>query len=192
MDKAKLLYYVGFPLAVLAVSYHRFWKKNVVLHKPTRQIVSGAPQVKISNEGLDIIKEHEGWSAQPYRDPTGHWTIGFGHLIKPGDPYHPRGNVKWISKEEGERLLVQDVATAENCIADTVNVTLNQSQFDALVSFIYNLGCNAFRRSTMRELINKGEFQKAANEFPRWVYSNGERLAGLENRRAMERQLFLA
>lgn len=144
--------------------------------------------MKISDRGLDIIKLSEGLRLEAYPDPgTGGepWTIGFGHTggVKPGDV---------IDEAEADRLLRVDVADAEECVSQHVAIEINQNQFDALVCFVYNVGCGAFRGSTLLRLVNAYQFETAAKQFPRWDKAAGKALAGLAKRRRAEMELFVA
>jgi lysozyme len=140
---------------------------------------------RTSNTGLQLIKEHEGLRLVAYRDPVGVWTIGYGHTtnVYPG---------MFISNERAVTLLLQDVQQAERCIQREVKVPLTQTMFDALVSFVFNLGCGAFRSSTILGLLNEGNYLPAADQFPRWVRAGGRVLPGLVRRRALEQGLFLS
>ncbi len=131
-----------------------------------------------------MIKRWEGWRAKAYKCPANKWTIGYGHTKTAR-----RGMI--ISQQEGERLLRQDLQIYENAINSLVSVTLNQNQFDALVSFTYNVGRGAFSQSTLLIRLNEGNYSEAAGQFLRWVYGGGRKLPGLVSRRAAERQLFL-
>lgn len=137
-----------------------------------------------SPQGLESIKQHEGMKFKAYQDPVGIWTIGFGHTgnVKPGDK---------ITPEQAHELLVKDVATAERCVRQNVTVSLTQGQFDALVSFTFNLGCGRLRTSTMLRLLNEGDYEGAAEQLPRWNKAGGKVWPGLVRRREDERQMFL-
>ncbi len=139
----------------------------------------------ISQRGLSLIQRYEGFSSTVYRCPAGRRTIGYGHMLTPGE------NFTRMSQEEAQNLLRQDVQSAENVIQRYVTVKLTQGQYDALCSFIYNLGEGNFRNSTLLRRINAGNFDEAANEFSRWIKANGLVLKGLQTRRAEERNLFL-
>lgn len=138
-----------------------------------------------SNEGYKLVRDHEGLRLVAYQDPVGIWTIGYGHTknVTSG---------MFITKEVAHSLLLADCQEAEGCIHRNVRVPLHQSQFDALVSFIYNLGCGAFRGSTLLKFLNDGNYLAAADQFPRWKFAGGRELAGLVRRRALEQGLFLA
>lgn len=140
----------------------------------------------ISDNGLDLIKGFESFSALPYRCPAGKLTIGYGHVIQEGEIFTN------ITQDKATIILKQDCAKAEACINNLVKVPLNQNQFDALVSFVFNIGCDAFRTSTLLFLLNNLRYEDAADEFDKWVYAKGVKLNGLINRREKERDLFLS
>lgn len=139
--------------------------------------------MKTSNRGLMLIKHFEGLRLRAYRCSAGVWTLGYGHTsgVSPDSE---------ITKEEAEHLLRIDVRDAEACISAHVNVPLTQNQFDALVSFIFNLGCGHFSTSTLLRKLNHGNYSGAAEEFPRWVKAGGVIMPGLVHRREDERTLF--
>ena len=139
-----------------------------------------------SPKGLKLIKDEEGYRAKAYKDAVGVWTIGYG-TTNPTVAFE--GNE--IGKVKAETYLRQDVESAEDAIRRFVKVELDQHQFDALVSFVYNVGEGAFRKSTLLKKLNSGDTLGAANEFPRWVYAKGKKLNGLIKRRNKERALFL-
>lgn len=140
----------------------------------------------ISQKSLDeLIKPFETFSSVPYLCPAKKLTIGWGHRMLSGEM------LKIITKEKGQELLLNDVSVAAQCITKSVFCPLNDNQFDALVSLVFNIGINAFRSSTLLKLLNTENYERAANEFDRWVYADGKILAGLVNRRAREKALFL-
>ena len=147
--------------------------------------------MKISDNGLNIIKTFEGLSLVPYICPAGKVTIGYGNTY-----YENNQRVKMtdapITKERAEELLRN---ITNNDFASFVNryvsVELNQNQFDALVSFTYNVGSPNFRNSTLLKKINLKDFEGASNEFKKWKFSDGKVLDGLVTRRAKEKELFL-
>ncbi len=140
----------------------------------------------VSDAGLALIKQFEGFSAKAYICPAGYPTIGYGHMIKAGESFPAEG----ISGQQAENLLKTDVKIAEINVNQLVIVPLAQCQFDALVSLVYNIGGHAFEKSTLLSFLNAGEYEKAAREFGRWIYSNGRQLEGLIRRRAAETLLF--
>jgi len=95
-----------------------------------------------------------------------------------------------ITKERAEELLREDVKRFEGYVDRLVKVPLTQGQYDALVSFVYNLGPGALERSTLLDQLNRGDYDSAAEQFGRWVFAGGKTLAGLVRRRAAERALF--
>lgn len=133
-----------------------------------------------------VIKEAEGLRLEAYKDGGGVWTIGYGHTGK---------EVKkglQIDLTAAEAYLTLDLQTAEDAVNKSVKVNLTQNQFDALVSLAYNIGATAFKSSTLVKLLNKGKYDEAAEEFPRWNKDNGKVVDGLTNRRVKERALFLS
>ncbi|MCL8307605.1 MULTISPECIES: lysozyme [Pseudomonas] len=140
--------------------------------------------MRTSQRGLSLIKSFEGLRLQAYQDAVGVWTIGYGTT---------RGvnaGMK-ISKEQAERMLLNDVQRFEPEVERLVTVPLSQNQWDALVSFAYNLGSANLESSTLRRLLNAGDYAGAADQFPRWNKAGGKVLPGLTRRRAAERELFL-
>lgn len=142
--------------------------------------------MKINEAGLQIIKEFEGLRLKAYRDTGGVLTVGYGHTSAAGDPRVTTGLI--ITEDEADAILRRDVAGAERDVAALVTVPLNENQFSALVSFVFNLGRSKVANSTLIRKLNAG--QDAAPEFDRWVYDNGKKLNGLVRRRAAERSLF--
>lgn len=139
---------------------------------------------KLSKVGADLIKKYEGCKLRAYKCPAGVWTIGFGHT----------GNVKegqTISQEQADALFDKDVQRFVDGVNKCVKVEINQNQFDALVSFAYNLGVSALQKSTLLQYVNKKQFDKAAQEFDRWVKADGKVYKGLQNRRNSEEALFV-
>lgn len=140
--------------------------------------------LKTSFEGLQLIKQFESFRPRKYLCPAGLPTIGFGHVIRTGEKY------KDITLDQAEMILSQDIMLFEKLVSRYINVPLKQNQFDALVSFSFNVGGAALQRSTLRQKVNRLEFDDAPREFIRWVYSGGVQLKGLVRRRRMEAQLF--
>lgn len=140
--------------------------------------------MKLSNTALDMIKQHEKLMLNAYMPtPNDVPTIGYGHTkgVKMGDT---------ITEAEAYALLREDVAWVEDAINTNVSVSLNQNQFDALASLVFNIGATAFRKSTMLRLINQSDFAGAALQFARWNKQKGKVLRGLTKRRAEEAKLF--
>lgn len=141
--------------------------------------------MKTSQAGIALIKEHEGYRNEVYKDSAGYDTIGYGHLVKSGERFTR------ITPQEGEALLRDDLVEAEGAVSRLVKTTLTQHEFDALVSFVFNLGGGSLAKSTMLKLLNKGMHYAAAQEFTKWVFAGGKKLRGLIKRREAEKQLFL-
>lgn len=140
--------------------------------------------LKISQVGIDLIKQFEGCSLKAYRCPANVLTIGYGHTggVKEG---------QLITQQEAERLLRVDLGSYEVAVNKYVKTAINQNQFDALVSFAYNCGCGALQKSTLLKLLNKGDYRSAADQFDLWNKGGGQVLKGLVRRRAAEKELFL-
>ena len=152
----------------------------------------------ISGAGLELIKEFEGWSPLLYACPAGHATIGYGHLVHLGPPdgTEPQEFVAGISAMLGCHLLAMDVREAERAVRRLVEVELTQGQFDALVSFTFNLGPGALVPSTLLRKLNAGEHDAVPAELARWVKAGpaGQKreLAGLVRRRSAESAMFVS
>ncbi|MCC4107058.1 lysozyme [Serratia ureilytica] len=146
--------------------------------------------MKISDDGMALIKRFEGLRLQAYQDSVGVWTIGYGWT----QPVAGRkvGAGMAINAATAERLLICGVAQFERGVERLVTAPITQGQFDALVSFAYNLGLRALENSTLLRRLNAGDRQGAADQFGRWVNAGGVRLDGLVARRAAERALFLS
>ena len=145
------------------------------------QGLSGTP-TGIKN--VELIKESEGLRLKAYLPtPNDVYTIGYGHT-KTAE----KGMV--ITLAGAEALLLHDLQWVETAIDTYVQVPLNQNQYDALASFIYNIGGTAFRKSTLLKLLNASDYDGAANQFPRWNKQKGKVLNGLTTRRQKEKTLF--
>lgn len=145
--------------------------------------------MKLGQAGLNLIKEFEGLYLTAYKCPAGVWTIGFGTTGKVDGKAIGKGMK--ITKEKAEQLLRKDVEQFEQSVDNLVKVPINQNQFDALVSFAYNVGSGALKGSTLLKKLNQKNYQGAADEFLKWNKAGGKILAGLRRRREAERKLFL-
>ena len=139
----------------------------------------------ITQNGIDLIKRFEGFSRTVYFCPAGYQTIGYGHVVKPHEDFSAG-----IDEAQAEELLRQDAAIAEQAVLRLINVPLTDCQFDALVSFTYNLGGGALQRSTLRRKVNHEEHADVPEQFMRWVWAGGRKLKGLVRRRAAEAGLY--
>lgn len=122
----------------------------------------------------------------PYRCPAGYWTVGYGHVLAVHEPHVA------ISREQAEAWLCVDVRHAELSVMALAQVALRQPQFDALVSFAFNLGSGAFQRSTLRRCVNRQAHDEVPEQLMRWVYAGGRKMAGLQRRRAAEAALYMS
>ena len=139
--------------------------------------------MKISQEGIALIKKFEGCELEAYKCPAGVWTIGYGHTkdVKEGDR---------INKDEANYLLEEEMIEYEGYINDMVEVPLEQNQFDALTSWVYNLGSSNLMSSTMLTLLNEGKYDEVPQQIKRWNKAGGKVLDGLVKRREAEALLF--
>ena len=146
--------------------------------------------MNIDQKGIELLKEFEGLRLTAYQDSGGLWTIGIGTIrYEDGTPVK-KGDV--ITKERSEELLLHEVSKSVQAVNDYISVELTQNQFDALVSFTYNLGIGALKNSTLRKKVNVKDFDGAAKEFLRWCNVNGKMIPGLLKRRTKESFLFLS
>ncbi|EJH7012882.1 lysozyme [Salmonella enterica] len=149
--------------------------------------------MQTSPKGIALIKQFEGCSLTAYPDPgTGGapWTIGYGwtHPVD-GKPVKP--GMK-IDQDTADRLLKTGLVSYENDVLKLAKVKLTQGQFDALVSFAYNIGSRSLSTSTLLKKLNDGDAKGAADEFPRWNKAGGKVMSGLTRRREAERAMFLS
>lgn len=143
--------------------------------------------MNISHKGLGLIQEFEGFIPHAYKCPAGVWTIGYGSTVIDGEKVKPTDKV---SRDTALQLLTKDCQKIAHELQKLVKVPLSQTEIDALICFIYNIGIGAFSRSTMLKLINDNQKAKAALQFDRWNKAGGKVLPGLIIRRAKERALF--
>ena len=143
----------------------------------------------VTNEGLNLIKRFEGFSATIYTCPAGYPTIGYGHVIKDHEMEQFKNG---ITEAQAKDLLRHDVEEAERAVLRLINIPLTDGQFDALVSFTYNLGAGALQRSTLRWKVNREEHAAAPAEFMKWVWAGGRKLEGLIKRREAEAVIYTA
>ena len=146
--------------------------------------------MQTSDKGIALIKQFEGCKLTAYQDSVGVWTIGYG-WTKPVDGKPIRAGMT-INQETAERLLKTGLVSYESDVSRLVKVGLTQEQFDALVSFTYNLGARSLSTSTLLRKLNAGDYAGAADEFLRWNKAGGKVLNGLTRRREAERALFLS
>jgi len=158
--------------------------------------------VKVSPATIQLVKHHEGVRTKPYRCPALLWTVGVGHVIDPSHAavkYEDRKNLPiptgWdrvLTMGEVDAILAQDLARFERGVARYCPAAVNsQGQFDALVSFAFNVGLGNLQRSSIRMRYNRGDIEGAADAFLMWTKAAGRVLPGLVKRRNDERALFL-
>ena len=146
--------------------------------------------MKTSDAGVDFIENFEKFSATVYKDQAGKSSIGYGHKVLPDESFPDP-----ITEDDADDLIHCDLACAEAAVNE-VDTSLEQAQFDALVSFVFNVGVSAFANSTMLKLLNSAQMTAAAAQFLKWIYfttPSGVKLVseGLQARRLAEQNLFL-
>jgi lysozyme len=138
--------------------------------------------MKISQNCINLIKKWEGCKLYAHKCPAGVWSIGYGttrypdgRTIKPGDK---------ITDKQADGFLIHECEQKANAVSDLVTVPLNQNQFDALVSFTYNVGVGAFQNSTLRRKLNEKDYEGAANQFKVWNKAtvNGQQVTSRSTR----------
>ena len=158
--------------------------------------------MKVSDKAIKMIKHHEGVRQKPYRCPAKLWTVGVGHVLYPRQgalkieerdayPLEERDN-RTFSMEEVDGILREDLNRFERGVERYCPVKLTQGQFDALVSFSFNVGLGTLQRSTLRQKVLRGDIEGAADEFLKYTKAGGKVLKGLVTRRNDERALFLS
>lgn len=147
--------------------------------------------MKLSARGLAFLMQVEGCRSTPYKDSGGLWTIGYGHLIGDGKTL-PESAKYRLTRAQMGLLLKYDVAPRERAVARLCPVTLTQNEFDALVSFTYNLGAGTLQRSTLRQKLNRGDKVGAARALLKYNMVKGKIIPGLVNRRRAEYKLFMS
>ena len=146
--------------------------------------------MKVSDKLIKLIRHHEGVRNKPYQCPAKLWTVGIGHLIGDGKTLPPEWN-KTFTNEEIDGILKSDLNRFELGVSKMLpNVQLKQHEFDALVSFCFNLGLGCFQRSTIRQALLRGDKEQAMESLVKYCRAGGKILKGLQNRRLDERRLF--
>ena len=146
--------------------------------------------LRINEAGMELIKHYEGWRESPYLCSAARPTIGYGST------WDRHGNAVTldhpdITKKQGEYLLQREVRHSEEAIRKLIKSELTKNMFSSLCSFIYNVGSGNFQKSTLRMKLNRGQYESAADEFPKWRKAGGRVIKGLVRRRKQERELFL-
>jgi lysozyme len=140
--------------------------------------------MNISQNGMNMVKKFEGCELHAYQDIVGVWTIGYGHTagVKSGQV---------ITQAQADKMFADEITQFASKVASLIKVPVNQNQFDALVSFAYNLGVQALADSSLLKYVNAKNFTAAADEFPKWCHARGKLNQGLLTRRQIEEKLFL-
>ena len=139
--------------------------------------------MNIGQKGIDLIKHFEGCELNAYKCPAGVWTIGYGHIKGVSEGMS-------ITQEQAEQMLLDELKEYENYINELVTVNLSQNQFDALVSWVYNLGPANLKASTMLKVLNDGKYEDVPYQMKRWNKAGGKVLDGLVRRREAEALLY--
>jgi len=142
------------------------------------------PNFTYSDNGMNLTKQFEGLRLSAYADQVGVWTIGYGHT---GPGVHA---ALTITQDLADAFLASDVAGAVACVNRLVTSDINQNQFDAMVDFVFNLGCASLASSTLLRFVNTGDFADAAGQFQRWDHAGAVVVPGLLLRRQAEATLF--
>lgn len=157
--------------------------------------------MNVSQKLIEMVKHHEGVRLRPYRCPALLWTVGVGHVIDPahtGVKFEDRKNLpipagwdRTLSMAEVDDILAKDLRRFEAGVERLCPAGLDQSRFDALVSFSFNVGLGNLQRSTLRMRHNRGDYEGAAEAFMMWTKAGGKELPGLVKRRRDERNMYL-
>ena len=139
--------------------------------------------MNIGQKGIELIKHFEGCELEAYKCPAGVWTIGYGHIKGVSEGMS-------ITQEQAEQMLLDELKEYENYINELVVVDLSQNQFDALVSWVYNLGPANLKSSTLLKVLNSGDYAGVPDQIERWNKAGGKVLEGLIRRRQAESSLF--
>lgn len=139
--------------------------------------------MNIGQKGINLIKHFEGCELNAYKCPAGVWTIGYGHIKGVSEGMS-------ITQEQAEQMLLDELKEYENYINELVTVNLSQNQFDALVSWVYNLGPANLQSSTLLKVLNSGDYSGVPAQIERWNKAGGKVLEGLIRRREAESALF--
>ena len=142
------------------------------------------PNFSYSDNGLNLTKQFEGLRLSAYADQVGVWTIGYGHT---GSGVYAGLTV---TQDQADAFLASDVAGSEACVNRLVTSEITQNQFDAMVDFVFNLGCASLASSTLLRFVNAGDFASAAGQFQLWDHAGGVVVPGLLQRRQAEATLF--
>jgi len=148
--------------------------------------------MRTSDNGIQFIKHFEGVRYRPYRDVAGLWTIGVGHLIEGGKQL-PDGYNKTFTSTEIDALLKNDLLRFEIGLSRLLpKLSFRQNEYDALISFVFNLGLGTLQRSTLRQSLLRNDKKQASEALLKYCYAGGKIIKGLQTRRLAEHNLFLS
>jgi lysozyme len=142
-------------------------------------------KMSVSDAGVALVKRHEGFRSNVYKDVAGYETVGYGHKLRAGESF-----TTGLTEEQATELLKADLHEAENAVNARVTVPLTQNQFDALVDFTFNLGSGNLESSNLLAKLNKRQYSAVPGELLKWVYAGGNVVAGLVARRQDEAKLW--
>jgi lysozyme len=145
--------------------------------------------MKASQACLKMLAHHEGVKTRPYKCPAGLWTVGVGHLIGDGKSLPDSWN-RTFTLEEVYAILAKDVERFERGVERLITIPLRQCEFDAIISFAFNLGTGCLQRSSVRSALNRGNKETAIESLLKYNKAGGKVLKGLDNRRKDEAAMF--
>ena len=166
---------------------------GIFLEPEERAVLPAGMELRpVYARGIELTKLSEGFVGELYNDAANYCTIAYGHLVKlaPCDGTEPPAFLDGVTQKEGTELLVEDMGTAQVAVMTMVDVDLTDSQYAALCDFVFNVGSGNFRRSTLRKVLNAGDFDGVPFQLRRWVKAGGRELPGLVTRREREIELF--
>ncbi len=166
---------------------------GIFLEPEERAVLPAGMELRpVYDRGIELTKLSEGFVGELYNDAANYCTIAYGHLVKlaPCDGTEPPAFLDGVTQEEGTELLVEDMGTAQVAVMTMVDVDLTDGQYAALCDFVFNVGSGNFRRSTLRKVLNAGDFDGVPFQLRRWVKAGGRELPGLVTRREREIELF--
>jgi lysozyme len=143
---------------------------------------------KLDEDGIEHIKQFEGFRTHAYKDSADIWTIGYGSTRIHGRAVQADDV---ITEHQALNQMRQDLDSFEKTVNESVKVYLTQSQYNALVSFTYNVGSHAFKTSTLLKKLNQSDYHAAAKQFMMWIFANKKPIEGLVTRRRLEQKLFV-
>jgi len=166
---------------------------GIFLEPETRDTLpAGVALRPVFGKGLDVTKNAEGFRARLYEDVANYCSIGYGHLVKrsPCDGSESDEFRRGLREPRASEILTNDMAAAQRTVQVAVRVKLNDAKFAALCDFVYNVGPQQFKNSTLLRMVNAERFEQVPLQLRRWVRAGGREIVGLKNRREREIDLF--